>query len=127
MCPHVKPLLSLCARTDHVSGDVASEGLKLTVSGSSAAFDAAPSRPELEKQSATFVRLPRALFEVSTCPDRHRYPADNLTCERVLVLQELHSFCLARRGGVLDDEGVALFGELMRVVARRVHAGLPAC
>ena len=57
------------------------------------------SRAELETRGATFVSLPRAVFD------------------------ELHGLAAARATGDLGSEGANLFDELIGHVARRVAAG----
>ena len=85
---------------DDGGGARAAGGLAMALeAGGSARFGPPPPRAELETRGATFVSLPRAVFD------------------------ELHGLAAARATGDLGSEGANLFDELIGHVARRVAAG----
>jgi len=80
-------------------------GMQLTLEEDGARFGQAPSREDLQSQGATFVKLPRALF------------------------QDLYALCDAQRRGALPDDGEQRLNELLRSLSTEVqqgHLGKPA-
>jgi len=81
------------------SAQSAAASLQLTLEVEGARFGAAPSRAELQKQGATFVKVPRALFH------------------------DLYALCDAQRRGQLPDGSEAHFNELLQSLSSEVQQG----
>ena len=73
--------------------------MQLTLEGGRSRFSAPPSRAELQRQGATFVKIPRALF------------------------QDLHALCEASKRGALLEGGDAHFHDMLHALSLQVQQG----
>ena len=73
--------------------------MQLTVDGGATRYAPAPSRAELERQGATFVKVPKALF------------------------QDIYALCDMERRGELPDTGVAPLSEVLQALTSEVQRG----
>ena len=73
--------------------------MQLTLDSDGTKFASAPSRAELEKQGATFVKLPKALF------------------------QDIYALCDAHRRGELADGGERPLHEMLQALTSEVQKG----